>query len=255
MALTAFLIAILTSWDLTLVILAGLPITLLVLRALAIQLQPILRSLASENGIPAARITTAIGAIETVKSFQAEGFEHSQYVRCLERAAELNQRQTSICALQNGFVRFASMAIFAQGFWYGSRLVARGAKSSGEIITVFWACITLSYALQRLLPLLVHIEKGRIAADALIDVNSAVQDSIESNRHLTVQDLTSPIAILKFTSVRASDPQESFLTLIGFLQLPLAAESASIRRYQHYSTSWQDDLHSRKERLWQEYAC
>ena len=212
MALVALTIAICTAWDLTLVVLATLPISIAVLNALALRLQPLLIIQAEESGLASARVTTAISAIETVKCFHGEEFELSQYACCLDRVTKQYGQQTRITALQNGFVKFVALAIFAQGFWYGSFLVKSGGLTSGEIVTVFWACITLSYALQRMLPLLLKLQKGRIAAESLLALVS--YNALPNNlRHACLQK-TQPCSTgdILFSDVSALLPK--YLLLI-----------------------------------------
>ena len=167
MALVATAVALYTAWDLTLVILAIIPVSTFALKVLSDRLRLPLRNYASERDVSAAITKRAVSAIQIVKCYDGKKFEIQQYTQSLRRASQYFIQQARVSALQIGFVRFISLAIFVQGFWYGSSVVASGSLTAGDILTVFWACLISIYALQEILLQLIILEKGKVATEKL----------------------------------------------------------------------------------------
>ena len=156
-----------TAWDLALVIMGMMPLAITMLNLLSSRLSTASKSYREGRSAAVAVAKTAMSTIETVKCFQGQSFESSQFARSLTKAAKQSHRQAAITALQMGFVRFITLAVFAQGFWYSSQIVLTGARTAKDIITVFWACVIATYALQEVLPYMTVLEKGKAAATRL----------------------------------------------------------------------------------------
>lgn len=109
----------------------------------------------------------AITAIDTVKCFNRQDFELSQYLEATKKAAVCYLVQARANALQIGLVRVSLLGMFVQGFWYGSHLVDVGSRSPGQILTAFWACLMATQTMEQLLPQMIVLEKGRVAAATL----------------------------------------------------------------------------------------
>lgn len=76
--------------------------------------------------------------------------------------------------MQIGFVRFATTAMFVQGFYYGGNLVHSGDSTPGNVVTTFWSALMATKAFEDILPHIIVLEKGRGAAIALRAVLSRV---------------------------------------------------------------------------------
>ena len=176
MALVAVSMALHTAWDLTLVTLVTLPISIVVLGYMSRRLRPALRYYIQERGAAAKITNTAISAIEMVKSYNGQDFEVTQYAKGLRRVSKYFTQQSQVAALQIGLIRVSSLAMFVQGFWYGRMLVQKSSKASGDIVTVFWACLIFALALQAILPRLVTLQKGRSAAEGLRKITAEASD-------------------------------------------------------------------------------
>ena len=127
----------------------------------------------------AAKITTnAFIAINTVKCCNAQEAELRSYGRMLRKAAQQYIAQARFNALQIGTVRLLMLSLFVQGFWYGSNLVKDGKKTSGQVLTAFWACLMATQTFEQILPQMIILEKGRAAAAALQALVSKI-DQVE----------------------------------------------------------------------------
>lgn len=112
-------------------------------------------------------VHSALSAIDTVKYFNAQSLEMSQYQPVIKEAALFYMKQALSNALQIGTIRFVTTAMFVQGFWYGSYLVRTKKSSAGDVLTTFWACLMAAKAIEDILPHMIVLEKGRAAAASM----------------------------------------------------------------------------------------
>lgn len=178
--LAAIGLALYTAWDLTLVILGAIPLGIAALAFLSKRIQPFIRSQAKDLALAAKLTTAAINAIDTVKCCNGQSFEHGQYLQVIRKAAKEYLSQAKISSLQISCIRFLTLTIFVQGFWYGSHLVENRAKTSGQILTAFWACLMATQTFEELLPQAIVLEKGRNAAATL----HAILENIDNAQKL-----------------------------------------------------------------------
>jgi len=166
-ALASIGFAFYTSWNLSLVILAGLPISAVIMSLINSMMQPSIIAQEAELSLVSKIANGALSAIDTVKCFNGQAFELAQYKPVVMRAAKYYMKQALSNSLQIGFVRFITTAMFVQGFWYGSHLVSTGKASASDVLTTFWACLMATKAIEDILPHMIVLEKGRAAGAAM----------------------------------------------------------------------------------------
>ena len=130
-------------------------------------MQPSIISQEVELSLASKIANSAISAIETVKYFNGQISELEQYKPVVIQAARYYMKQALSNSLQIGFVRFATTAMFVQGFWYGGHLVSTGKSSAGDVLTTFWACLMATKAIEDILPHMIVLERGRAAGAAM----------------------------------------------------------------------------------------
>ena len=160
----------------TLVTLAGVPVSAFGLSFIASKMQPSIIGQEREMARASKLANNSLSAIETVKCFNGQPFELGQYVAAIEKAAAFYYKQALINGLQIGFVRCITTSMFVQGFWYGSYLVRNGQASTGAVVTTFWSALMATKAWEDILPHLNVLEKGRAAGITL----KALLDTVES---------------------------------------------------------------------------
>jgi ATP-binding cassette subfamily B (MDR/TAP) protein 1 len=168
--IACLLLAFVRSFSLTLVILATIPL-LIILQGISQSLAaPLLASERSQTATVATLIARAISSISTVKAFNAADQEHTSISRILSRIQQVSIRLISVWAVTSSLAQFVTMAMFAQGFWFGSKLVREGKISSGDVMAVFWACLIATSNLQMCIPQLIVLEKGKTAMASLLSI-------------------------------------------------------------------------------------
>ena len=165
----------------TLVTLAGVPVSAFGLSFIASKMQPSIIGQEREMAKASKLAINSLSAIETIKCFNGQPFELGQYVAAIEKAAAFYYKQALINGLQIGFVRCITTSMFVQGFWYGSYLVRTGQASTGAVVTTFWSALMATKAWEDVLPHLNVLEKGRAAGIAL----KALLDTVESGRRVS----------------------------------------------------------------------
>ncbi|MCJ1390627.1 hypothetical protein MMC18_003488 [Xylographa bjoerkii] len=160
-------LAFYTAWNLTLVTIALIPFTAVALAWISARMQPAI-DLQIEHLTQASKLANnAITAIDTVKCFNGQDFELWQYLEATKKAALCYLVQARANAFQIGLVRVTLLGMFVQGFWYGNHLVDIGSRTPGQVLTAFWACLMATQTMEQLLPQMIVLEKGRVAAATL----------------------------------------------------------------------------------------
>ena len=157
-------LALYTAWDLTLITIATVPLGAVFLFWMSKRMQPAIERQAQHLADAAKNSIFAFNDIDTVKCHNAQDHELQKFRDALKEAAKSYLTQALANALQIGVVRLLMLSLFVQGFWYGSHLVADGKKSSGQVLTAFWACLMATQTFEQILPQMIILEKGRAAA-------------------------------------------------------------------------------------------
>ncbi|KAF8752313.1 P-loop containing nucleoside triphosphate hydrolase protein [Rhizoctonia solani] len=168
--LASLIIALVTSWSLTLIILASIPVLLVlqfISQALAMPRYDRERALLAKAS---SLTTTSLSAIATIKSFNAQSSTQSRLSTLLNQVRKTAHACSAIWGVTAGGTQFVLFAMFVQGFWFGSALVRKGDITPGQVMGVFWACLIAASNLQMCIPLIVTVSKGKSAAVAVAEL-------------------------------------------------------------------------------------
>ncbi|KAJ5804789.1 uncharacterized protein N7518_001092 [Penicillium psychrosexuale] len=156
-----------TSWSLSLVTLAGIPIFSAIIGYLSSKMRFSITAQQAELTEASKVANNAITNIDTVKCLNGQAFEHRNFAERIERSATHYLRQARLNSLQIAIIRWMMFGMFVQGFWYGSSLARAGKLTSGEVLRTFWACLTAAQSVEQVLPQMIVMEKGKVAGVAL----------------------------------------------------------------------------------------
>lgn len=175
-ALASIAVALYFSWKLTLVLLATLPVSALVLSLATKRLEPAIQAQRRDLATASKHATASITAIDLVKVFN--GYEHElwQYAQALRKAAKHYMIQARCNSVQMGYVAFWVIAMFVVGFWYGVSLVEDG-LSPGSVLTTFYATLGAFQGIEALMPHWLALAKGMSAGAFLQAVTSSADGS------------------------------------------------------------------------------
>lgn len=159
-------VAFYSSWKLTLVILATFPVSVILMGLIGKNLGAKVEAQKLHLAQASKFASTAISAVDTVKVFNGHDQEVWQYSVAIKEASKWYLQQARINAFQVGIVRFAVIAMFVQGFWYGITLVSQG-HSPGNVLATFFACLQATQGAEALLPQLLILTKAMSAGETL----------------------------------------------------------------------------------------
>ncbi|KAK2782616.1 hypothetical protein FQN52_000826 [Onygenales sp. PD_12] len=184
---TAMALALYTSWKLTLVSLASIPICIIIIAFISKKVNPSIQAHEAELSSASKLAGNAFSSIDAVKYFNGQNFEVRQYSTAILSAARWYTTEAFAEALQVGCIRLMIFGMYVQGFWYGSYLVGSGILVPGDVLTAFWACLQATHAIEDILPHIIVLEKGRAAAAALKQImNTTTRDSMTDDTSQTI---------------------------------------------------------------------
>ncbi|EER45495.1 ABC a-pheromone efflux pump AtrD [Histoplasma capsulatum H143] len=113
---TALILALYTSWKLTLVSLASVPICAIVVVVISRKIQPSIQAYEAELTRTSKLVSSSFSCIDAVKYFNGRNFEAQQYFLGILAATRWYRNEALGQALQIGCVRLMIFGMFVQGF-------------------------------------------------------------------------------------------------------------------------------------------
>ncbi|PGH04541.1 hypothetical protein AJ79_07067 [Helicocarpus griseus UAMH5409] len=164
---TALALALYTSWRLTLVTLALIPVCAAVVAIISAKAQPSIQAYETELTRASKLVSNCLTNIDAIKYFNGQKFEAQQYSTKIISASRWYRNENFAQALEISCVRLIIFGMFVQGFWYGNYLVRAGSLTLAGVVTAFWACLQATQAIEDILPHVIVLEKGRASASTL----------------------------------------------------------------------------------------
>ncbi|CAD6887555.1 unnamed protein product [Tilletia laevis] len=161
---TAFILAFVHSWKLAFVTLAAVPLAALLTGFCERASGPLIH--AEQNALSEAGrlVQETVTSITAVKAFNGQKREFSRLRAVLQQSSQAWNRTSLVWSLRSGLASSMMLAMFVQGFWYGSHLVQTGQASAGIVMTVFWSCLLVTTSTEQALRAMLPLQKGKIAA-------------------------------------------------------------------------------------------
>ncbi|KFA54160.1 hypothetical protein S40293_06290 [Stachybotrys chartarum IBT 40293] len=172
-SLASLAVAFYFNWRLTLVLLASMPVSMVILWLASRNLDAAIQSQKHHQTLASKHAIASITAIDLVKLFNGADRDLQQYARAVEAAAKHYLVQARCNMIQLGYVSFWVIMMFVAGFWYGVALVDDGAQP-GHVLTTFYATLTAFQGVEALMPHLLVLAKGMAAGAFLADIASGV---------------------------------------------------------------------------------
>lgn len=157
------------SWKLTLVLLAIMPLSALILSMITRRLEDGIQSQRRELAVASKHAVASITAIDLVKVFNGYDQEVWNYSSAVKKAAKHYLVQARCNAFQMAYISFSGIATFVIGFWYGVVLVDQG-MAPGSVLATFYAILASFQAIEALMPQWLVIAKGMSAGAFLASV-------------------------------------------------------------------------------------
>jgi ATP-binding cassette subfamily B protein len=207
-----------TSWKLTLVMLAIVPVVVLgamfygrILRRLSRDVQDALAA-----GTEVAEET--IAGIRTVRAFAREGAETARYGERVELVFELARKRARVGALFGGGMSFAFGAAVAVVLWFGGTLLVDGTMSIGELTQFVLYTFFVAFSLGALAAVWEDFMKAIGASDRVFQLMDR-----ETGMSSGVQRLDNLVGEVVFEAVRFAYPSRPDIDVLVDFDLVLGS--------------------------------
>ncbi|KAI6352623.1 hypothetical protein MCOR25_009356 [Pyricularia grisea] len=219
--ITALIVAMTWSWELTLItstviLFLGLVIGIIlpfIIKGTSKQTKAEAKatSVASEafNSI---RMVTACGAQERI------GLRYSEWVH---KAKQFGQSTTPMLAIQFGLIFFGIYAAFALSFWYGTtKMAAEGrVNDAGTIIIVLMSVMMMIFSIERISAPLIAASKAMVAATEFF----VIIDAPRPNPGTVMAPQVSATEDISFSGVTFAYPSRPHVKVLDDLSLTFPA--------------------------------
>jgi ATP-binding cassette, subfamily B, bacterial MsbA len=163
-------ILVLTSWKLTLVMLAVVPAVVLAATLLGRRMRTISFDLQERLADANAGATEAISGIRVVQSFVAENLERQRYATLIQAAFRVALRQARVQTLFGPGIMLAMFVGVAMVLWYGGRLVLGGDLTPGDLIAFVLYTFTVAASVGQFSSLYSHLQQALGATSRLFEL-------------------------------------------------------------------------------------
>ena len=235
------ILAFMASWQLTLALIASVPITFPVLALLGRSLEPATEAQRQELSEAATYATASLAAIDVVKVYNAYDDELWQYLQRIRRAMGHYLVQAQCASSQMGFIKLWMSALFVTGFWLGVYLVDAGKATPGNVLTAFYAVMTSFQSVEALGTQWLVVVKGMVAGAAL---EKLATSSTETSETLAANDSVPAVPAwtpteIELRNVDAPRPLEDCSGLTGAYRSASPTPVIRARRFCRAASTFQ----------------
>ncbi|KAI1393072.1 P-loop containing nucleoside triphosphate hydrolase protein [Hypoxylon trugodes] len=204
-SLANLVVALNGSWKLTLVLLATVPISVIILAMLSRTLKQAIQAQKLELGRASKFVISAVTAIDLVKAFNGTDHETWQYLQAIRRSMDKYLIQARASAGQFCYVRLWIDGMFVLGFYYGVVLVNEG-LSPGNVMTTFYAALAALQAIEAFIPMYMVLARGMSAGQALYFIANEIEGGRRVQRMIGSRQPKHCFGNIKFDHVTFAYP-------------------------------------------------
>jgi ATP-binding cassette subfamily B protein len=173
MGLGALGILFVTSWRLTLVMLAVVPVVVLGANFYGRFLRGVSRKFQDALARATEVAEETLSGIRTVRAFARERQEEARYGAAVDETLELAAHRARVGAVLGGAGSFAGYSGIAVVVWYGGRLLSQGRMSMGELTAFLLYTFTVAFSLGALSSLWEDFMKALGASERVFELLDA----------------------------------------------------------------------------------
>ncbi|MCO5598628.1 hypothetical protein L7F22_052725 [Adiantum nelumboides] len=177
--LSALILAFISSWSLTFVVLSTIP-AMMVMVHFVQKRATIWHLMDMENMAKAGKVLEqSVQAITTVKAFNLQSRQLYELMQSIHKTIIAWNKLAWIYGGRLGVMAWMGLMMFATGFWYGGYLVQSNKATPGQVFTTFWSCVIVGNTVGPMIQRLTFLELGKVAAASLTKI---VQPAEERDR-------------------------------------------------------------------------
>ncbi|CAI5996599.1 unnamed protein product [Closterium sp. NIES-65] len=165
-----FVVAFIAGWQLTLVMLAVLPLLAAAGAALTVIVSKSSNKGQEAYAAAGTIVEECVSAIRTVVAFTGEHRAVQQYTVKLNKAFREGMKQSVGAAAGIGFTVLIMFSSYALALWYGSKLIANASYTGGDVFTVLFGVLIGGMSLGQAAPNVSAFASGQAAAGKIFEV-------------------------------------------------------------------------------------
>lgn len=166
-ALGCLIVALYYCWELTLVLLATIPVSVFAMGLISRGLETAMAAQKNELGQATKFVTAAVTAIDIVKVYNGFDNEVWQYMESIKRASGFFVKQARRHAMTMGWIKLWMVNMFVIGFWFAVWLVVNNRSTAGNAITTFYSMMNAFQTIEGFGPQSLVLIKGIAAGHSL----------------------------------------------------------------------------------------
>ena len=205
-----------TSWRLTLLTLAIVPVAVGLARLAGQRMKALARDSQDALAASATVAEEALSGMKTVRLFAQERRESARYAAAVDASYRVARKRTGLSALFQGVGGFAGYAVIALVLWYGGKLLQAGQLSLGELTSYLLYTLTGAFSLGALSSLYEDFMKALGASSRVFEL----LDRVPEMRSGSVAPGDPPLALEHVSFAYPSRPSEPVLHDVSLVLEP-----------------------------------
>ncbi len=174
----ALAILIWTSWNLTLVMLAVVPVVAIGASIYGRSLRTVSKRVQDALARASEVAEETLAGIRTVRAFAGEDTEIARYSGAVDESFRLAKHRARLVAIFMGGVGFAGYGAIAAVLWYGGLLLSRGELSFGQLTAFILYTFTVAMGIASLSSLWSEFAKAAGASERVFELIDAAPEDL-----------------------------------------------------------------------------
>ncbi|RED54699.1 ABC transporter ATP-binding protein [Cohnella lupini] len=158
------------DWQMTLMLLIAVPLTLIILVPLGRKMHQISRNMQNETASFTSLLTQVLSEVRLVKSSNAEPIEYGRGKSGIDKLFKLGVREGKIQAFIGPLMGIVIMALMVVIIGYGGLRVANGFITAGELVAFILYLIQIVMPLGQITSFFTQLQKAIGATERMIDI-------------------------------------------------------------------------------------
>ncbi|WP_078427835.1 ABC transporter ATP-binding protein [Alkalihalobacterium alkalinitrilicum] len=166
----ALIILFIMDWQMTLLMLLSVPITLGIMFPLGRKMSKIARGLQDATATFSGSIQQTLGEIRLMKASNAEKVEESKGKTGIEKLLSFGLKEAKIFALIGPLIYLIIMVVIVLIIGYGGIRVAEGSMSTGSLVAFLLYLFQIIFPITSFMMFFTQLQKAKGATERIIDI-------------------------------------------------------------------------------------
>ncbi len=183
------------DWRMTVVLLAAVPITMLIMMPLGRTMHKISKGLQNETARFSGFLNQAVSEIRLVKLSGAEAAELENGKEGIRSLYRFGLRETRVVAMIGPLMGVVMMAMLVTIVGYGGARVSNGDLSAGDLVAFILYLVQIVMPVGQITQFIAQLQKARGATERIVETLQETEENFDRGRAPTDADLAKPIRL------------------------------------------------------------